>query len=655
MPLALTPHPRLYVSASQIAALASRPGKAPTTSVLARAARSVAQRAEAYCASAEFPYDLNTHNAHLIRARIAQTRVVTLLVRHFQTGEQRYFDAAFRHVEAIAAWEYWSWITWRQSNPDPLAIFDLSYGENSTTLAIAYDWMHAGLDSRRRDWLVGVARERSFKPFLARTPGPDGEKGMWWYGAKQSNWNTVCAGGAGMLALAMLDVAPEAAEVLARAERSVKPYFEELAATNGAWPEGIGYWNYGMRYGFMYLLSHERATGAPHPLLRQEATRKTLWFPPDFAPNGVPCSFGDVNSWSVLPFHLAAAEALGETALTASLLSRMDPDVDAVGSWPTAAETLVLHPARVSKPPRPAKSVVRTYAGLDWSLIADRLPDPNLFLAIRGGTTEVPHGHRDLTSYHCVVRDEALISSLGVREYLDTTFSPRRWELFETTPPSKNVVLIGGVGIAGPSTVKTSTVDLGKGLHGIHLDATQAMGGMRDGPVAELYARLFLSLRDKAFLILDHIRLPHPGRFESRFHTFAQTKVKKAGSKSGPKTGPNGEVELRGERQAMRVLLAASRPSSVYTSVDATTTPGKESQVVRWCVDKLHTQVVLAALLVPGKAAASLRLEAEDAQLRVEAAGAGWRVALTLEPDLRTGKPSTGPRPSARPKRPALK
>ena len=35
----------------------------------------------------------------------------------------------------------------------------------------------------------------------------------------------------------------------------------------GAWPEGTAYWNFGMRFAFAYLLSHERATGRRHPLL----------------------------------------------------------------------------------------------------------------------------------------------------------------------------------------------------------------------------------------------------------------------------------------------------------------------------------------------------------------------------------------------------
>src|SRR5690606_5334867 len=138
--------------------------------------------------------------------------------------------------------------------------------------------------------------------------------------------------------------------------------------------------------------------------------------------------------------------------------------------------------------------------------------------------TEVPHSHRDLLSYHAVVRDEAMITNLGVTEYLDTTFSGRRFELFETSAPSKNTILIGGVGITGYSTVRMTDLTL-PGARGYHLDASDCFGVMRDGPMTEYCARAFLLLTGAggpAALILDAIELPHTGRVESRLHTFAR-------------------------------------------------------------------------------------------------------------------------------------
>ena len=87
-------------------------------------------------------------------------------------------------------------------------------------------------------------------------------------------------------------------------------------------------------------------------------------------------------------------------------------------------------------------SLLTLFAPLDWAVLADQMPAPKLYASMRGGNSEVPHGHRDLSSFHVVSDGERLIESLNSRTYLDTTFGPRRYELFETSYRSKNVVLI---------------------------------------------------------------------------------------------------------------------------------------------------------------------------------------------------------------------
>ncbi|MGH7145035.1 MAG: hypothetical protein ACREJ2_13045, partial [Planctomycetota bacterium] len=344
----LTPHPRLYVSAEQLNRL-SQPPPAGAPAYLGGAAKTVAALAEEFKSSPQFAWVLNTHNAHLIRARKMQTRVVMLLTRWQQTGRAEFRAAALEHVLEMGRWDYWSWITWREHDPRPTAVFDLSYGENAMTLAIAYDWLHGTLTAREREQLCAIARKWVFEPFLNLKKPVHKD---WWFQKPDTNWNTVCAGGAGMAALAFAEEFPrEAAATLARAEQSVAPFFRELDRTRGGWPEGIGYWNYGMRYGFMYLLSWERATGKKHPLMRSRNVERTLEFPLDFAPSGVPCSFGDVNHFLPQPFHLAAAARFGRADLCANLDALLErAAAKAVGKTaqdrPNAADFLLLHPAR---------------------------------------------------------------------------------------------------------------------------------------------------------------------------------------------------------------------------------------------------------------------------------------------------------------------
>ncbi|MCG3148676.1 MAG: hypothetical protein PCFJNLEI_02121 [Verrucomicrobiae bacterium] len=584
----MNPHPRLYVTAKQLHRLRRPIGHA----LLQPAAQAVVTAADSYLGSADFDYPRDTHNAHLVRARLAQTRIVTLLVRYFQTGQRRYRAAALAHVDAIGDWEYWSWIMWRKKNPDPTAIFDLSYGENCATLAIAYDWLHGELTPAERARFLAIARKRAFRSFLHHTQ-PAAKPGQaWWFKHTQSNWNTVCAGGAGMLALALHDVAPESAEILRRANESIAVFFGSLHQSHGAWPEGIGYWNYGMRYGFMFLLSHENATGKPHPVLRHPATKATLQFPLDFCPNGVPCSFGDVNQWQPLPVHYAVAQRLRAPAILAALAAQSAPTARRKETWPSAAELLLLHPHRETKPPAPHRQVSRLYRGQDWGFLADRWPAPRFYVAVRGGASDLPHGHRDLLSFHAVVADEALIPNLSVGEYLDTTFSERRFEIFETMPASKNTLLINGVGIAAKTFAPATRLPTG-----IRLDATTAMGAMRDGPAAKFCGRLFLLISDAGVLIVDRIELPHVGRVEARFHTFAKVKLGSA------------QAELAGQRQRLGMTFASDVPATLHHATTAPTTPGQSATVLRWCADNLQTTVTFATWLRPGGGLGKLKLD----------------------------------------------
>lgn len=613
----LTPHPRLYLGPATL----ERVRQPPRLPLLRAAQQACERKAEQAVLSTEFDFGAPSHNDLLIRARRMQGRLLALLVRWEQTGEPRFRAAVLAHVRAMAAWRHWSWIAMREGKDAPDAIFDLSYGENAASLALAYSWLHRTLTPDERELFVAQARDRALAAFLAHTP-PDGQ--AWWFGRKDSNWNTVCAGGAGMLALAMMEELPDqAAATLERVEVSIAPFIAALRETGGGWPEGIGYWNYGFRYAFMYLLSWEQATGRRHPLLEVPELAVSLGFNQAFCPNGVPCSFGDVNHWTPEPFHFAACRRLGRDDLIADLTARSPTDFSAK-SWPTAEELLLLHPGDAGNAAAPQPGFTLHCRGLDWVALADRFPQPHLYLSVRGGTTEVPHGHMDLLSYHLVVEDEAMISNLGVGEYLDTTFSSRRYELFETTPPSKNTILVNGVGIARPSRVDTALV-AGAGVRGVRLDASGAMGESRNGAAVRFCGRLILLLHEQAVLVLDRVVLPFPARVESRQHSFATPTVGEA------------QVGLRGKRQHLSLRYAADQPALLATARNAPTTPTQEgAHVLRWCSRTLVSEAItLATLMLPGEQDGQVGVTTTNDLITVRVQAAGFSLDLRVDGALR--------------------
>jgi len=617
----LAPHPRLYIGRPEIQRL-----KIPAdTPLLRECAHAVERMSGEFEKHADFKWELNTHNAHLIRARMQQVRVVTLLIQWLRTGEKRWRDSAMAHLRAMSRWDVWSWITWRGGNREPEAIFDLSYGENSATLALAWDLLHGTLEPEEADLLLGMARKWSVPAFLKHTAA--GSE-MWWYRPEKAdcNWLAVCAGGAGLLGLAMAEELPEAEEIIGRAERGVCAFMDTLEKTDGGWGEGVAYWNYGMRYAFGFLLSWERALGRKHPALDRDSTRKTLRFPVDFAPYGMACGFGDIGDarWRPVAAHYAAAERTGSYDLIAAL--------DRVGgaaedhSWPTAAELLALHP---HKPAPSGEGIggraVRLYSGIGWARMADeRWPEPRFYVSIRGGHTHGPHNSADLLSWHALVNGERVVWSCTNHEYLDTTFSDRRWELAEMRPDTKNTILIGGVGMRQPGETVTEQIEVA-GHSCIRIEATQAYGAGDFGRQTIIFVgRLFVWLDGVGLAILDSVELAHPNRIETRIHTASGTAL------------DGSRAVIRSGRSILSLAFACSVPAVLAESLAASTNPNeKPARVIRWAARGLECRAAFATVAAPGSEDVFVEIQASEEGLRVEGAIGDRRIGIPVSWRLR--------------------
>ena len=614
----LSSYPRLYIGPKEL----SRLQRQPESPFLKTAYAWVARNATNWARMPSLTFNPDTHNSFLIRAREVQTRVLTLLTRWRQTDNNRYRNATIAYIRMIGDWKCWSWITWRQGDYRPTAIYDLSYGENSATLAIAYDLLHDTLSA---------AEKQLFQDIAIQWPLASGAvhcrpHAAWWFGKADSNWNTVCAGGLGMLCLAMYDDLPKARQLLFRVERSFVPFMRHLDKTSGAWPEGIAYWNYGMYYAFMYVLSWENSTGRRHPLMQLPGVRKTLEFPLDFTPNGQSCSFGDGNHWTPLPFHYAVARRLRVRSVLQGIDAnlRQDPHNTCRGDWTPAAGWLLFHDDRLEARHQPKHRGAKLYKGLDWAVLSDQHPEPKLFMSIRGGTTKIPHSHCDLFSFNIVVNDEKLITNEGNSEYLDTTFSPRRYDLPDINAQFKNTILINGVGIFYGSSLDSTRIFNRPVVSGVRLVGTEAMGlSFANEAAARFCGRLAILLKGKAFLIVDRVVTTHPARIEARLHTHAKVKRQPQGA------------YLRGKREKLRLAFTSNVPSLLALATTAPTTPTAEpAQVLRWCTRALHTNMVLVTLAVPGTESAGVSMKQADRVLTITVKARQLAMQLEVSEDL---------------------
>ncbi len=515
----LTSHPRLFAHPDDFAAIEAR--FEHSGPVAARNREHFRRDLAEASAQVIVPTPETGHNWHLRRMRDLQKRVVTLLVEYFRSGDPCHRRLVFDYLRLAASWEYWSWIDWRGPADEPQDTYDLSFGEIGMTLALVYDWLEAELDTDERELLLGMAR-RQTQAFLRSVA-----EGAWWTTREYSNWTAVTNGGAGMLALAAWEELDRAEEILQHVERAIGVFFGSLHQ-DGGWPEGVGYWNYGMRYGFLYLLSHEAATAAQHPLLARAAVRNTALFPLLFSPYGQGAGFGDSNRFTVLPFHYRVLKRLGLTAYTSMLddLTARDERSGTTG-WPAAGLYGLLGPTPDEASAEPIDLPAnRLLGGIDWGYLSDGWPRPHTFISVRGGSADVPHGHPDLMAFWFQVQAEQFLINANDGAYLDTTFSSQRTELYGCCPLSKNTILLNGVGVRSDSTSRTRSFEH-EGCDIIQVDAGDCFTTERAyGDTWLRYCcRSFVNLGEARYLIVDRVRFSNEGQFEARFHAFLPIEI----------------------------------------------------------------------------------------------------------------------------------
>jgi hypothetical protein len=606
-------HPRLFFSADEVPAIRARASTSalqPTAARLRERARwlltappivpSVTKRGEP-----DPPGELKGIQS----ARRLQGRVATLALAFRLEGDRRFRDAAVENLRrAIDEWRIW--VDTAHQPP-----FDLMTGEISVGLAIGYDWLYADLTPEERALLERGA-ERALTAYLDAV-----NAGRSWHTSKH-NWNTVCNGGAALLALAMQDVSPSAVRVLALAVPAMDHYWNHLA-DDGGWDEGTGYWAYGHRYAFMAAEALRRAgrPGGAERFARPGAAR-TGFFPIVFNPGTKLCaSFGDSAHRAEDPLYYLLARQYREPAF-AWYQDRVPLwPVDREG-WPQEALALIWRPAGEAWLPerQPAGYSQRIdspalFGSIGWGMLASRLPDPPSFLAFKNGSLAANHTHLDLNTVTIGFGDEMLLVDLGSRPYPADYFdAKKRYGYYEITTRGHNTVLVGGRGQALGRAGTLKVADSGA--------AITALTGIADGayevetPRAHRHA---VRLPGDIYVVVDDLQHASPQPIELRFHTYARI------------AGAGNRFVFTGDTGSMDVVIASPGVTTRAESPDGWIRPVNVLSVSR-AAAAAHTVVTVFHPRPTGSA------PMPDAQVRETGAGlvvsaGGHAVELTRKGD----------------------
>lgn len=252
-----TSHPRLYLT--DFDAVHAKVATDP----VARWFDRLAERAEEIAASDPVTYDIPDGLRLLDVSREMLRRSFTLGMVFEITGEQKYADALWANLEAVAAFPDW--------NPRHF----LDTAEMTHAVAVGYDWLHGAWSPNQRSTLEAALLEHGLRPGLEIYRS--GDIGEWPH--RTTNWNLV--GNAGMItgALALAHTAEDvAAEVLGHAFESLPRAIAEYGPSGG-YGEGVMYWGYATQYLVAALATLASATGADHELADSPGVDRTGYFP----------------------------------------------------------------------------------------------------------------------------------------------------------------------------------------------------------------------------------------------------------------------------------------------------------------------------------------------------------------------------------------
>jgi len=426
------PHPRLFITDRQLREIQKKIKSRPSLQVFYQA---LLTKAEGLLD--QKPVERKVTGRRLLGvSRRCLDRVIHLCAAYRLTHKRTYLEHAEKELLAAAAFSDWH----------PSHFLDVA--EMTAALAIGYDWLYHDLAPKSRQAIGRAILEKGLKPSLKH-------KG-WVRG--HNNWNQVCNGGITLGVLAIMEDQPELAQTLVHRAingvQAVMKYYEP----DGAYPEGPGYWVYGTSYNVILFAALESVLGTDFNLSKAPGfSRSANYYLHVTGPTGRYFNYPDSGSMGgFLPTVFWFAQKYDRPALAwrqhqllknasrrnASELvhSRFSP---LMLPWYKNAAAVPDNLCWVGRGSNPV-AMFRT----SWT-------DPDaLYLAIKGGSPGVSHGHMDVGTF--VIDAQGLrwavdlgpesyhkIESLGMNLW-GRAQDGQRWTIFRYNNLSHNTLVVNG-------------------------------------------------------------------------------------------------------------------------------------------------------------------------------------------------------------------
>ncbi len=436
---ALPDHPRLFATDARFTGLKQAVVEDPATAMFYGILK---KRADGLLEQEPVVRVMTGKRLLAVSRQAQECILVSALVARI-SGEGKYRERALREMRALAGFPDWN-------RPHFLDVAEATFG-----LAVGYDWLYDSMTPEDRRLMEDAILEKGLK---ASFPVPGGKEHSWIKGT--NNWNQVCHAGMVAGALAVRERDPEMAKVVveravANLGRAAKAY-----APDGVYPEGPMYWNYGTSFHVALVAALRAAFGDTFGMERFPGFMKT----PEFyyqaaSPTGRFFNFADCSlDREVSSPMFWFSRELKRPELLEWEWKELEGLVGVDGSKrlerTLALGFLWMDPRKSNDAPPAAKSWIGE-GKVPVALHRSAWNDPQAaFLATKGGSPAVSHGHMDIGSFVYEVEGIRWAVDPGMQNYFSLESKgvnlwggeqdAQRWKVFRLGPESHGILRFNG-------------------------------------------------------------------------------------------------------------------------------------------------------------------------------------------------------------------
>lgn len=372
----------------------------------------------------------------LDKSREALRRIFFLSYAYRITGEEKYFQRGEKELLAVSNFSDWN----------PTHFLDVA--EMTMAVSIGYDWLFDKLSPESRQIIRDAILKKGLEPSM------DSKYNS--FLKVTNNWNQVCNAGMTFGAIAIAEDQPELSKsIIDRALNSIQLPMAEYKS-NGAYPEGYGYWNYGTSFNVMFLSAIDKYLNSDNGLSKLPGFMETAGFLQNmtgvtgqcfnWSDSGLGGSLSPAMFWFAQktnnPSILWVEKGYLQKDLSKYTRDRLLP---AIMIWGKGIQ--------LDKVTEPASKL---YVGQGVSpvcMMRTSWTDPNaIFVGFKAGSASANHAHMDIGSFVMEANGIRWASDFGMQDYesieskgiqlFGRTQDAQRWTVFRLTNRVHNTLTI---------------------------------------------------------------------------------------------------------------------------------------------------------------------------------------------------------------------